>query len=44
MRKSNLLKAVAVAVLPMLVLSACGSTSDTNADAKTGEQTVTFWY
>lgn len=44
MRKSTLLKAVAVAVLPMLALSACGSTSDTNADAKGGEQTVTFWY
>lgn len=44
MRKSTLLKAVAVAILPMLALSACGTTQDTNAAAKDGEQTVTFWY
>lgn len=44
MRKSTLLKAAAIAVLPMLALSACGSSSNTNADANGGEQNVTFWY
>ena len=39
-----LLKAAAIAVLPMLALSACGSSSNTNADANGGEQNVTFWY
>ena len=43
MRKSTLLKAAAIAVLPMLALSACGSSSNTNADANGGGEDATVW-